>query len=318
MRFFPILLSGLCLALPLHAQEPDPPPPPPAQALIDHYHMDHIPHEGPWFVQTHKSTEPFGGPLAARYDGPRPAYTATYLLLTASDFSGMHRLKTDEMWHFYEGDPAELVLLYPDGHGETRLWGSDVLKGQEPQILVPAGTWMGARPLGDPKSAWSFGANTLTPGFDYADYEHGYRDDLTARYPAFAAKIARLTRANSLHRPAAQATPKAAEKPEPIALTNAVGRTGPQLSTAISATRFTMQPGAHMPMMMTQEGHEVMIVTAGTGRVTVGGKSQPVAPGAIVYLPPRIPHSIDAETRLDFTVATTPAWQASDTKIVGP
>lgn len=287
-----------------------------ARALIRHFHMENIPHEGPWFIQTFKSKDAIGGPLAERYAGPRWAYTATYLILTQRDFSAMHRLATDEMWHFYGGSPALLLLLYPDGHGETKVWGSHVLAGEEPQILVPRGTWMGAIPLGAPQTAYSFGANTLSPGFEYADYEAGHRQDLLARYPKFARTIKQLTREDGPAKPApAAATPP---PPPPIKLEELVGRTVPQRTDQISAARFTMAAGTAMPSMMTKQGHEVMFVTSGEGTVQIGDAVQPLKPGAVIYLPPQVPHRISALSQLTFYVSATPAWQQSDTVILKP
>jgi predicted cupin superfamily sugar epimerase/quercetin dioxygenase-like cupin family protein len=292
----------------------DAPVPPAARAIIDHYHMQNIPHEGPWFLQTHKSDDVIEGALAERYPTKRWAYTAIYALFTRSDFSALHRLATDEMWHFYGGSPTQVLLLYPDGRGETRIWGSNVLKGEEPQILVPRGTWMGARPIGDAKTAYSFGGNTLSPGFEYDDYEPGYRDELTALYPKFAADIAELTRPDSASRPAGKG--RKAELAPPIAVEELVGRSAPQRSTQISVARFVLQKGAAMPMMVTREGHEVMVVSAGKGRVTIGDTAQNVTQGSAVLLPPGVPHSIAAETRLEFTVSVAPAWQASDVTVL--
>lgn len=307
--------TALLYAFPACAEPAaDAPMPPAAKAIIDHYHMQNIPHEGPWFLQTFKSDDVIEGALAERYTGKRWAYTAIYAVFTRSDFSAMHKLATDELWHFYGGSPAQILLLYPDGRGEVKIWGSDVLKGEEPQIMVPRGTWMGARPIGDPKSAYSFGANTLSPGFEYADYEPGYRDELVKLYPKFAQAITELTRDESAHRPAGSST-KAALVP-PVAVEELVGRTSPQRSDAISVARFTLQKGAAIPLTVTREGTEVMVVSMGKGRVTIGGKVQDVAQGSVVLLPPGVPHRIDADTRLEFTVSVAPAWQASDMQVL--
>lgn len=308
--------AALLCAFPASAQSAaDAPMPAAARAIIDHYHMQNIPHEGPWFLQTFKSDDVIEGALAERYPGKHWAYTAIYAVFTRSDFSAMHRLATDELWHFYGGSPAQILLLYPDGRGEVKIWGGDVLKGEEPQIMVPRGTWMGARPIGDPKTAYSFGANTLSPGFEYSDYEPGYRDELVRLYPNFAAQITELTRDESASRPAASTAPKPRLVP-PVAVEELVGRTSPQHSEAISVARFTLQKGAAIPMTVTREGSEVMVVSAGKGRVTIGGKEQQVAQGAVVLLPPGVPHRIDADSRLEFTVSVAPAWQASDMTIL--
>ncbi|PYD82061.1 hypothetical protein CFR80_08695 [Komagataeibacter oboediens] len=291
-------------------------PPVAAQALISHLHMEKIPHEGPWFVQTLKSGETADGGPATGAAGERRAYSAIYLLLTHQDFSAMHRLATDEVWHFYGGDPATLLLLYPDGHGETRVWGGNVLAGEEPQILVPRGTWMGAMPRGTARTAYTFGGNTLSPGFDYADYEQGYRDDLIARYPEFTRQITELTRQDALSRPADMKT--VGTPPAPVQLEELVGRTAPQHSDRISGSRFVISAGHGMPRMMTRKGHEVMFVVSGQGNVQVGHDVRPVTAGSVIYLPPRVPHSINAVSTLVFYVAAAPAWRQSDTQVLKP
>ncbi|MFI6015343.1 cupin domain-containing protein [Streptomyces sp. NPDC051243] len=151
--------------------------------LVAHYALEPIPREGGLFRQT------WAGPDLG--DG-RPQGTAIVVLLTADDFSALHRLPSDEVWHFYLGDPLELLLLAPDGTSRTAVLGPDVLHGQHIQFTVPAGTWMGARVVAG--GSWSFFGCTMAPGFTYEGYEHGEPAELTARYPAEAARIAALCR----------------------------------------------------------------------------------------------------------------------------
>jgi hypothetical protein len=151
--------------------------------LIAHYGLEPIPREGGLFRQT------WAGPVRA--DG-RPQGTAIVALLTPDDYSALHRLPTDEIWHFYLGDPLELLLLAPDGTSGTAVLGPDVLDGQHPQLTVPAGTWMGARVVAG--GAWTFFGCTMAPGFTYEGYEHGDAAELTARYPSETARIVRLCR----------------------------------------------------------------------------------------------------------------------------
>ncbi|MGW0942849.1 cupin domain-containing protein [Streptomyces sp. NPDC002623] len=151
--------------------------------LVAHYGLEPIPREGGLFRRTWAGPE---GP-----DG-RPAGSAIVALLTAGDHSALHRLPTDEVWHFYLGDPLELLLLAPDGTSRTAVLGPDVLGGHQPQLTVPARTWMGARVAAG--AAWSFLGCTMAPGFTYADYEHGDADRLTARYPDRAPLIRELCR----------------------------------------------------------------------------------------------------------------------------
>ena len=166
-----------------------------AGKLIEHFKMRKIPVEGPWFIVTYKSTDILPtGALPSRYQGARSAGSAICALETRVDFSALHKLATDEIWHFYGGDPIEMLLLYPDGHGEIVIIGPDVLNGQHPQFTVPLGVWQGSRPLRDHHDAYSLFGDTLAPGFEYEDCEFGYRDELQNRYPEFAALIEELTR----------------------------------------------------------------------------------------------------------------------------
>ncbi|MDG9720638.1 cupin domain-containing protein [Streptomyces sp. DH24] len=151
--------------------------------LVAHYGLEPIPREGGLFRRT------WAGP--ERPDG-RPEGSAIVVLLTADDHSALHRLPTDEIWHFYLGDPLELLLLAPDGSSRTVVLGPDLRAGQHLQFTVPARTWMGGRVAEG--GAWSFLGCTMAPGFVYEDYEHGVPADLTARYPSEADRIARLCR----------------------------------------------------------------------------------------------------------------------------
>src|SRR5258708_38852881 len=109
---------------------------PTAAEIIAKLGLEKIPHEGPWFVQTQKGGGLIGGELGARYAEPHSAYTAIYALLTRNDFSAMHRLATDELWHFYGGDAIEVLLLYPDGRGGTGGMGAGFIAGAWAQVSV--------------------------------------------------------------------------------------------------------------------------------------------------------------------------------------
>lgn len=170
-----------------------------AQELIRRYGMARIPHEGCWFALSYVSpvTLPAGALPADRFGREtRPAGSAIHALVTREDFSAMHRLAQDETWHFYLGDPIELLLLHPGsgGEGEVIVLGVDIAAGQRPQFTVPAGTWMGARPLRDAPDAFSLFGCTLAPAFAERDYMPGDRAELIATYPGRARLIAELTR----------------------------------------------------------------------------------------------------------------------------
>ena len=177
-------------------------PRPTAAALIQHFKMTQVPQEGPWFTLTYSSEDILPrAALPQRYDGPRAAGSAIIGLLTRTDFSALHKLKTDEMWHYYGGDPIRMLVLHPDGHGEEVVLGPDVLNGQKLQFVVPQGSWQGAMPIGTDVDTWSLFGDTLAPAFAYSDFAMGYRDELQQAYPRFAAVIAQLTRKEFVTRP---------------------------------------------------------------------------------------------------------------------
>jgi uncharacterized protein len=124
----------------------------------------------------------------------KPLGTAIVALLTGDpgSFSDMHRLPTDEIWHFYLGDPIELLLLHPDGTDELRLLGHDVLAGQLVQTTVPAGAWMGARV--QPGGSLGLFGNTMAPGFVPTDFEAAVAEELIGRWPHRRDLIEAMTR----------------------------------------------------------------------------------------------------------------------------
>ncbi|MFD9890430.1 cupin domain-containing protein [Amycolatopsis sp. NPDC059027] len=150
--------------------------------LARQYGLEPLPVEGGLFRQT------WAGPV----DGTgRPAGTAIIALFaTGGLFSAMHRLPIDEVWHFYRGDPLELLLLAENGEARVEILGPAA--GQHLQLTVPAGTWMGAQVA--PGGHWSLCGTTMAPGFVADDYEGGDADELVARYPAVADRIRALCR----------------------------------------------------------------------------------------------------------------------------
>ncbi|MEU4209507.1 cupin domain-containing protein [Streptomyces sp. NPDC026206] len=156
-----------------------------AKALVDHYGLEPMPLEGGLFRRT------WAGPQGP--DG-RPAGSSIVVLLSPEDgqFSAMHRLPADEVWHFYLGDPVELLLLGPDGDHRVETLGHDVLGGQHVQFTVPGGTWMGGRVV--PGGQWSLFGCTMAPGFLSSDYEGADAGTLREQYPGAAELITELCR----------------------------------------------------------------------------------------------------------------------------
>ena len=123
---------------------------------------------------------------------PRAMGTAIYYLLEPGTFSEMHVLSSDELFHFYLGDPVEMLQLWPDGRSEVVVLGPELAAGQHVQLLVPAGVWQGTRLIGDGKVALL--GCTVIPGFDFADYMNASYKELAEKWPEMADTIRKLTR----------------------------------------------------------------------------------------------------------------------------
>ncbi|MGA3049690.1 MAG: cupin domain-containing protein [Terracidiphilus sp.] len=145
------------------------------------------PIEGGHFRRTYTSAATVDLPR-----GPRPAGTAIYYLLEPGTFSEMHVLSSDELFHFYLGDPVEMLQLYADGSSAIFALGQDLMDDQHVQLVVPAGVWQGTRLIGNGKVALL--GCTVTPGFDFADYCGGSYAELAEKWPERAAQIKALTR----------------------------------------------------------------------------------------------------------------------------
>ncbi len=151
--------------------------------------------EGGFYRETFRSDV-----LVATSAGPRAAATGILFLVTAASPSRFHRLRSDELWLYHSGTPLELVSLLPDGSSEhVVLAGADALAVSDeasPQAIVPRGAWQAARVLAQDsasESAWTLVSCVVTPGFDYADFELGDRDELATAYPLDAELVRELT-----------------------------------------------------------------------------------------------------------------------------
>jgi predicted cupin superfamily sugar epimerase len=154
------------------------------KALLD---LKPHPKEGGHFRRTYASPGTVELERGVRHQG-----TAIYYLLEPGTFSEMHVLDSDEIFHFYLGDPVEMLQLWPDGLSARVTLGPDLQNGHHVQLVVPAGVWQGTRLIGDGKVALL--GCTVTPGFDFADYRGGSFEELAAQWPAEAERIRELTR----------------------------------------------------------------------------------------------------------------------------
>jgi predicted cupin superfamily sugar epimerase len=160
-----------------------------ASQLISDLGLAPLPQEGGFFASTWTSP--------TKLTGGRPCASAILFLITETDFSALHRLGMDEIWHFHAGDPGELALLDPvSGSGRLIVLGPDVPGGHASQAVVPAGTWQGARlrsAVAAPRG-WALFGCTVSPAWDEGEFELGRRPDLLAAFPAHAAIVTALTR----------------------------------------------------------------------------------------------------------------------------
>jgi predicted cupin superfamily sugar epimerase len=166
-----------------------------AKELIEHLKLEPLPVEGGYFRQTYRSDETLARrALPERYPSERVFGTAIYYLLSDEPdcYSALHRLPTEEIYHFYLGDPVELLLLRAGGRSERVVLGPNIFGGQQVQYVVPRGVWQGSRLR--PGGQWALLGTTMAPGYDPSDYEGGEREALLQQYPHEKDLIRALTR----------------------------------------------------------------------------------------------------------------------------
>jgi len=158
---------------------------PEVKALIEHFNLQSLPVEGTLFASTYRS--------AQEYEGGKPVGTAMIGMYCDEplSLSLFHKLKYDEVWHFYGGDPLRLVLLFPDGSSREVILGSDLLQGQLVQFVIPAGVWQAGHMIAGGK--YSLFGCTVAPGFTSDIFEGGTREELLQRHPDRAEDINRLS-----------------------------------------------------------------------------------------------------------------------------
>jgi len=163
-----------------------------AQQLVKQYGLQPHP-EGGWYKETYRSNEYIpANALPSKFGGDRAFSTAIYFLLEHNDFSAFHRIKSDECWHFYAGDPLLIYVIRDDGELDIIQLGSDITKGQLFQYVVPKNCWFASRPASD--STFCFVGCTVSPGFDFKDFELGDVNTLSTSYPKHEKLIRELCR----------------------------------------------------------------------------------------------------------------------------
>jgi uncharacterized protein len=162
----------------------------PASYWIEHLSL--LPHpEGGFYKENYRSSETIASShLPSRYEQDRSLGTSIYFLLRSEDRSVFHRLKSDEIWHFYAGTAATIYFLNNHGVSE-HVVGDRIEKGESLQVVIPAGTWFSAE-VKTPDSYCLVGC-TVAPGFDFSDFEMGRSAELIHHFPGQEVLIKRFT-----------------------------------------------------------------------------------------------------------------------------
>lgn len=147
--------------------------------------------EGGFYREIYRSKEVLDSNcLGPEFAGKRNLSTSIYYLLTKGDFSAFHRIKSDEIWHFYAGDRLQLHIIHPDGRYESKIVGNKPFTDEEPFALVPGACWFAAIPLG----GYALVGCTVSPGFAFEDFELAERKALIKQYHQHKALIESFTR----------------------------------------------------------------------------------------------------------------------------
>jgi predicted cupin superfamily sugar epimerase len=161
-----------------------------AEFYISHFAL--LPHpEGGYYKETYRSKEKFNT-ISNEFPSGRNYSTAIYYLLESGDFSGFHKIRSDECWHYYAGDSLLIHIIYPEGKYECITLGNAVNQGEVFQFVVPANAWFASEPV--PGSSFVLVGCTVSPGFDYHDFEMARQKELLEQYPELKEIISRLTR----------------------------------------------------------------------------------------------------------------------------
>jgi predicted cupin superfamily sugar epimerase len=165
-----------------------------AEEVIKKLDLRPLPDEGGYYRQTYKSdmefpTNGFGIDL----DSMRRISTAIYFLETPDGFSALHRVRSDEVYHFYAGDPVDMIQIDDSGILSRFILGSDILNNQSPQLVVPKGKWQASRLKAGGR--WALMGSTVAPGFEFEDFELADRDRMLLQFPQLSQDIRSFTRA---------------------------------------------------------------------------------------------------------------------------
>jgi uncharacterized protein len=166
-----------------------------AEQVIQKLALRPLPGEGGYYRETYRSKNNINVTFPGETTPvERSLNTQIYYLVTEDSFSALHRLKQDEIYNFYDGLAAEIFLIYQDGTSKVIRLGKDIAQGETPQLLIPAGTWQGVR-LATGQKGYSLMGTSVSPGFEFADFELGDRKKLINQLPNLKSLIETYTRA---------------------------------------------------------------------------------------------------------------------------
>ena len=149
--------------------------------------------EGGYFKEIYRAEEKIRNPeLPERFSGDRNFSTSIYFMLSGNDKSHFHRINSDEIWHFYSGTTLVLHLIDAAGNYSTVKIGNDILAGETPQAIIPHGNWFAAEVEG--KNSYALVGCTVSPGFDFADFELARQAYLSEKFPQHFDLIKRFTK----------------------------------------------------------------------------------------------------------------------------
>jgi len=150
-----------------------------SQKMIAALDLAKLPEEGGFFKEVYRSKEMVGKTALA---------TDIYYLITPEEFSGLHRVRSSiEIFNFYAGDPAKMIQIDAEGTLTEHLLGPDIMAGQSPKVIVPAGVWQGTRLVEGGR--WALLGCTCIPGFEFSDFEGGTQQSFLEKFPAHARQI---------------------------------------------------------------------------------------------------------------------------------
>ncbi|MHB1375804.1 MAG: cupin domain-containing protein [Candidatus Humimicrobiaceae bacterium] len=160
------------------------------EKIIQKFNLTSLEDEGGYFTETYRSEEIISKEhLPPGYKSSRNFSTSILYLITPDNFSSLHKVASDEMFHFYLGDQVIMLNLFEGGKGQIIKMGSNIFSGEQIQYLVPKNTWQGAKLAKGGKFALL--GTTVSPGFEFEDFMQAktYKNEILNKYPDFASLI---------------------------------------------------------------------------------------------------------------------------------